>query len=246
VVVVTGSGSGIGAATARRFAALGAQLVVLDRDEAQTRAVAKSIGAAASIVDVTDRAAVEDAFDEVVRRFGGVDGVVSNAGTAPQAPIDTCPPAVLRASLEVNLLAHQWVSQAALRILRAQGTGGYLLFNASKAAFNPGPGFGPYAIAKAALVALMKQYALEGAAYGVRSNAINADRVRSGLLDPADVERRAAARGLSADAYFRSNLLGREVLAEDCAEAFVALARAEATTGAVLTVDGGNIAAAPR
>jgi NAD(P)-dependent dehydrogenase (short-subunit alcohol dehydrogenase family) len=130
--------------------------------------------------------------------------------------------------------------------MREQGMGGYLLFNASKAAFNPGAGFGPYAVAKAGLVALMKQYALENGAHGIRANAINADRIRTGLMSTDDVEARARARGLTADAYFRSNLLGREVTAQDVADAFVSLALAPSTTGAVLTVDGGNIAASPR
>ena len=121
-----------------------------------------------------------------------------------------------------------------------------MLFNASKAAFNPGAGFGPYAVAKAALVALMKQYALEGGALKIRSNAVNADRVRTNLLPPDFVAQRARARGLSPEAYFRSNLLAQEVTAEHVAEAFVHLALAPSTTGAVLTVDGGNIAAAPR
>jgi NAD(P)-dependent dehydrogenase (short-subunit alcohol dehydrogenase family) len=130
--------------------------------------------------------------------------------------------------------------------MRAQGLGGFLLFNASKAAFNPGPGFGPYAIPKAAVIALMKQYAIEAGSFGIRSNAINADRIRTGLLASEDVERRARARGLDADAYFRSNLLHREVAAEDVALAFVHLALSPSTTGCVVTVDGGNIAAAPR
>jgi NAD(P)-dependent dehydrogenase (short-subunit alcohol dehydrogenase family) len=121
-----------------------------------------------------------------------------------------------------------------------------LLFNASKAAFNPGAGFGPYAVPKAALLALVKQYAIELGAQGIRCNAVNADRVRTGLLDAQDVQARAAARGLSADDYYRSNLLGREVSAADVAQAFVALALSERTTGSVLTVDGGNIAASPR
>jgi NAD(P)-dependent dehydrogenase (short-subunit alcohol dehydrogenase family) len=121
-----------------------------------------------------------------------------------------------------------------------------LLFNVSKAAFNPGPGFGPYALPKAALLALMKQYALELGGLGIRSNAVNADRIRTGLLDAGEIEARARARGLDTDGYFRANLLGREVSADDVAQAFVALALAESTTGSVLTVDGGNIAASPR
>jgi NAD(P)-dependent dehydrogenase (short-subunit alcohol dehydrogenase family) len=124
--------------------------------------------------------------------------------------------------------------------------GGFLLFNASKAAFNPGPNFGPYALPKAALVALMKQYALEGGARGIRANAVNADRVRTHLMSAEEIERRAAARGLEVDAYFRSNLLEREVTTRDVAEAFLHLALAQSTTGCVLTVDGGNIAASPR
>ena len=119
-------------------------------------------------------------------------------------------------------------------------------FNASKAAFNPGKDFGPYAIPKAAVVALTKQLALENGDQGIRANALNADRIRTGLLPPDFVEQRAKARGLDADAYFRSNLLGREVRADDVAEAFLGLALAQSTTGSVVTVDGGNIAASPR
>lgn len=245
VVLITGAASGIGHATAARFKAAGAHVVAIDRDP-RVEDLIGDVAHGAQVVDVTDRTAVAAAVTWCVERFGGLDGVVSNAGVAQQAPIATCPPQVLEASLAVNLWAHQWVAQAATEVMRAQGCGGWLLFNASKAAFNPGADFGPYAIAKAALVALMKQYALEGAAHGIRSNAVNADRVRTGLLREVDVEARAAARGLSADAYFRSNLLGREVTAADVADAFLALASAHATTAAVVPVDGGNIAAAPR
>ncbi len=246
VVLVTGAASGIGAATAAAFARQGAAMMLVDRDAEGLAAVAASLGAAHRVVDLCDREAVEACVRDTVALFGGLDGVVSNAGTAPQAPIDRCPPQVLLDSLAINLLSHQWLAAAATAVLRAQGMGGFLLFNASKAAFNPGAGFGPYAVAKAGLVALMKQYAIEGGEAGIRSNAINADRIRTSLLDTADVEARAQARGLTADAYFRSNLLRCEVTAEHVADAFVALAQAEATTGTVLTVDGGNIAAAPR
>jgi NAD(P)-dependent dehydrogenase (short-subunit alcohol dehydrogenase family) len=101
-------------------------------------------------------------------------------------------------------------------------------------------------VPKAALVALMRQYALEGGPARIRANAVNADRVRTGLFPPEMVEARARARGLDPDEYFRANLLQREVTADDVADAFLALALAESTTGAVFTVDGGNIAAAPR
>ena len=246
IVYVTGAASGIGAATARAFAAAGAQVFVVDRDAEAVARVAAACKCPHAVVDVTDRAAVAASIRTVVETFGGLDGVVSNAGTAPQGAMHTCPPEVLEESLAVNLLAHQWVAAAATEVMRTQGLGGFLLFNASKAAFNPGEGFGPYAVAKAGLVALMKQYALENGRYGIRANAINADRIRTGLLSEDDVTARAQARGLDADAYFRSNLLAQEVTAEDVAAAFVNLALARSTTGAIMTVDGGNIAASPR
>jgi rhamnose utilization protein RhaD (predicted bifunctional aldolase and dehydrogenase)/NAD(P)-dependent dehydrogenase (short-subunit alcohol dehydrogenase family) len=124
--------------------------------------------------------------------------------------------------------------------------GGQLLFNVSKQALNPGPGFGAYGTSKAALLALVRQYALEEGGAGIRVNAINADRIRSGLLTDTMIRERSAARGLSEADYMGGNLLGSEVRAEDVAEAFVALARLERTTGALLTVDGGNVAAMVR
>lgn len=246
IVYITGAAGGIGEATARCFRAAGAHLFLVDRDAERLAAVAAELDAAHAALDVRDAGAVEASVQACVERFGGLDGVVSNAGTAPAGMMHEVEPRALRDSFEVNLFAHQTVAAAASRVLRAQGLGGFLLFNASKAAFNPGKGFGPYAVAKAALVALMKQYALEQGEAGIRVGAINADRVRTGLLPPDFVAERAAARGLHPDAYFRSNLLQREVTAEDCAQAFLALALARATTGCVLPVDGGNIAAAPR
>jgi NAD(P)-dependent dehydrogenase (short-subunit alcohol dehydrogenase family) len=138
------------------------------------------------------------------------------------------------------------VAQAAVAIMREQGTGGVLLFNTSKQAVNPGADFGPYGLPKAATLFLMRQYAVDHGRDGIRANAVNADRIRSGLLTETMIAARSQARGVTADDYMRGNLLRREVTAEDVARAFVDLALAEKTTGAVLTVDGGNIAAALR
>jgi NAD(P)-dependent dehydrogenase (short-subunit alcohol dehydrogenase family)/ribulose-5-phosphate 4-epimerase/fuculose-1-phosphate aldolase len=246
VVYISGAARGIGAACARAFADAGASLYLTDRDEAPLRAIAALLDARFEVVDVTSEESVCASVVRCVHAFGGIDGVVSNAGTAPQGDIAAVSTAELKRSFEVNFFSHQYLASAAVRVLRAQGVGGFLLFNASKAAFNPGKGLGAYAIPKAAVVALMKQYAVECGSIGVRSNAVNADRIRTGLLSEDDVERRAQARGLDAEAYYRSNLLGREVTAEDVANAFVSLALAPSTTGCVVTVDGGNIAASPR
>ncbi|HUI18157.1 MAG TPA: bifunctional aldolase/short-chain dehydrogenase, partial [Alphaproteobacteria bacterium] len=246
IVAVTGGGSGIGAAAAAAFAAEGAEVAVLDRDLALAEAVAKKIGGLALACDVTDAGQVAAAFARICESYGGVDIVVSNAGAAWQGRIGEVADATLRESFELNFFAHQSVAREAVAIMRAQGTGGCLLFNTSKQAVNPGPDFGPYGLPKAATLFLMRQYAIDYGKDGIRSNAVNADRIRSGLLSEAMIRSRAAARGLSEEEYMAGNLLGREVTAADVAAAFVALARAEKTTGAVLTCDGGNIAAALR
>jgi rhamnose utilization protein RhaD (predicted bifunctional aldolase and dehydrogenase)/NAD(P)-dependent dehydrogenase (short-subunit alcohol dehydrogenase family) len=259
VVLVTGGGGAIGAATARAFAACGAELAVLDLDPDAALQTASACGGRAlgMACDVTDQAAVRQAFERVCAHFGGLDIVVSNAGAAWTGAMASLPEQDLRACFELNLFAHQAVAQAAVAAFRLQDLaadadrdqaplGGQLLFNVSKQALNPGPNFGAYGIAKAALLALMRQYALEEGGAGIRANAINADRIRSGLLDDGMIRERAAARGISEELYMAGNLLGQEVRAEDVAEAFVALAQLPRTTGAVLTVDGGNVAAMVR
>ncbi len=243
IAIVTGGGGTIGAATAKLFARAGAEIAVLDRDAAAAATIAAAIGGAALALpcDVTDAEAVAAAFDAVTARFGGVDIVVSNAGAAWQGRIGEVPDAVLRQSFELNFFAHQNVAQNAVRIMRAQGTGGALLFNVSKQAINPGANFGPYGLPKAAELFLMRQYALDYGSDGIRANAVNADRIRSGLLTEAMIRSRAASRGVGEVDYMAGNLLRREVTAEDVAQAFLHHAVALKTTGDVTTVDGGNI-----
>ncbi|WP_029584087.1 bifunctional aldolase/short-chain dehydrogenase [Bradyrhizobium sp. URHD0069] len=248
VAVITGAAGAIGFATAKAFAAAGAEVALLDVDEAAAQAKARSIGGAALGIrcDVTEAASVREAFAQVVSAFGGVDIAVSNAGAAWQGRIGEVDEAVLRQSFELNFYGHQRVAQAAVKIMRVQGTGGCLLFNVSKQAVNPGPDFGPYGLPKAATLFLVRQYALDYGSEGIRANAVNADRIRSGLLTEAMIASRSTSRGVSEQAYMRGNLLGREVAAEDVAQAFLAQALALKTTADVTTVDGGNIAAALR
>ena len=132
---------------------------------------------------------------QVVAAFGGVDIAVSNAGAAWQGKIGEVDEAILRKSFELNFFAHQKVAQAAVKIMLAQGTGGCLLFNVSKQAVNPGANFGPYGLPKAATLFLVRQYALDYGADGIRANAVNADRIRSGLLTGDFIKQRAKARG---------------------------------------------------
>ena len=248
IAAVTGAGGAIGAATAKAFATAGAEVALLDVNFAAASEQAKAIGPSALpvVCDVTSAASVRAAFDAVAAAFGGVDIAVSNAGAAWQGRIGEVDEDIMRKSFELNFYGHQRVAQAAVKIMLAQGTGGCLLFNVSKQAVNPGPNFGPYGIPKAAELALMRQYALDYGADGIRANAVNADRIRSGLLTADMIASRSKARGLSEKDYMSGNLLGREVTADDVAQAFLHQALALKTTADVTTVDGGNIAAAMR
>ena len=253
VALVTGAAAGIGLGVSRALLAAGAHVVLTDRDHAAVEKAAVELAqrypgrVASAACDVTSFVDARKAVTLAANRFGGLDLVVSNAGTAPAGALhSTTGDRALRESLEVNLLGHQNIARAATEVMLAQDTGGALLFNASKSAFNPGPDFGPYAVAKAALIALMRQYAIDLAPRGMRSNAVNADRIRTDLFGGGLAEARAKARGVPVDEYFRANLLHRETTVDDVARAFVYLATAEATTGCVVTVDGGNAAAFPR
>ncbi len=250
IVWISGAASGIGLATARSFGALGAHVFLTDREGPALEKAVQSLGlkksAAYAVCDVTQAQQIRDAFDACSTVFGGVDIVVSNAGVAPTGSMADVGEDALRRSFEINFFSHQNVAQAAVNVFRRQRLGGVLLFNASKSTFNPGPGFGPYTLPKSSVIALMKQYAVELGGEGIRANAVNADRVRTGLFDHGLLEKRAKARGLTVEEYVSGNLLGEEVYPEDVAHAFVALALARKTTGAVLPVDGGNAAAFPR
>ncbi|HVU01996.1 MAG TPA: bifunctional aldolase/short-chain dehydrogenase [Polyangiaceae bacterium] len=252
IALVTGAARGIGRATAAHFLAEGAHVLLSDVDGRALQETAfeleKRFGlrVASVAADVTADGDAARIVSAAVDTFGGLDVVVSNAGNAPSGLLHTGEgEAALERSLLLNLLGHQRVARAACDTFLAQGIGGVLLFNASKSAWNPGKEFGPYAVPKAAVLALMKQYAVDLGAHGIRANAVNADRIRTALFDGI-LEERARARGVSPDEYFRDNLLHRETTAEDVAKAFSYLATAEATTGSVLTVDGGNAAAFPR
>ena len=251
-IYITGAASGIGLATARLFGKQGGNLYLIDcnGDKLET---AKNIiqkegkgGVSVEVLDITNETAVGESFTKLTSTYGGLDILISNAGNALQGAIAEIDSKALRKSFDLNFFAHQTLASLSTKLFLKQKTGGVMLFNASKAAFNPGKDFGPYALPKAAVVALAKQYALEYGKYGIRSNALNADRIRTGMFSEKMIAERASARGLTADAYFKNNLLEREVLDIDVAEGFLHLALAESTTGSVITVDGGNIAASPR
>ena len=255
IALVTGATTEVGLATARALLKAGAHVVLADRNEASLEEVERPLADAADnrsrvthiACDVVIEAQVRRTIAHACTHFGGLDIVVSNAGSAFSGLLHSASGhTALRASLELNLLGHQNVARAASEVFLLQGVGGVLLFNASSGVLSQGPDAGPYAVPEAALLALMRQYAIDLGPHGIRSNAVSAGRVRADLWSDNPPESRSKSRTIPAEEYFRANLLARETTADDVGGAFVFLAGAAATTGCVITVDGGNASAFPR
>ncbi len=236
-------------------------MVVTDLDAAGARKVSEEIvgavGAGRAVglgMDVTSEASVRAAFETAVLTYGGVDIVVSNAGTAHSSPVDRMELADWERSFAVNSTGHFLVAREGMRVLKAQGLGGAFVFVATKNVMSPGKDFSAYSASKAAEAQLAKVLALEGGPHGIRSNIVNPDAVfRDSKLWSEDVRReRARAQGISVDDledfYRKRNILARPILPEDVAEAvlFLASDRSAKTTGCTITVDGGVKDAFPR
>ena len=246
VVVITGSTGTIGFETYKMFKSYGAEVVLLDYNLERLKDLQSKIKELCIHCDVRNKKSVKKVFNQICEKYGGIDILISNAGTATNGAIGEIDDNVLRQSFEDNFFSHQNCASEAIKIMKKQNINGCLLFNISKQSVNPGKNFGPYGLPKSALLSLCKQYAVDYGSYGIRSNGVNADRIRSGLMNDKMIRTRAKARSVSTDDYMRENLLLNEVKAEDVAKAFFHLATSKKTTGAVLTVDGGNIAASLR
>ena len=260
IAIVTGSASGIGRGIALELAARGASLVLADLDGAGLEEAGASIreagGTAPVLVagDQSDESVVEDTVRQAVRIFGGLDGAVINAGIGVTGTLEELTLDQWNAAMRINLASGFLMTRATMRVIKEQGSGGSLVYVASKNAFGPGAGFGAYSVSKAGMVQLMRIAALEGGAAGIRANAINPDAVfdNSRLWDGGLREERAAAHGIAPeeleDFYAARNILKRRVTTADVARtaAFLLSDASSRTTGAVIPVDGGVAGAFPR
>lgn len=261
VALVTGAAGAIGCGIVEALLEHGACVFATDLDEARLAVVAQKLARhrgqlATGRGDLTIAADVERLFGDCVLAFGGVDIVVPNAGIAWVSRLEAMDPQRFAKVLEVNATGTMLVLQQAARVLRAQGTGGSVVVQASKNAFAPGAGFGAYSASKAAALQLARIAALEFAEFGVRVNAINADAVFGDDDVPSQLWQtvgpdRMQARGLDAaglrEFYRQRSLLKTTVLPRHVGEAVVFFATQRTpTTGAVLPVDGGLPEAFPR
>lgn len=180
--LVTGGGSGIGAATCRRFTEEGASVAVLDRNGDAARAVADEIGGIAYEVDVTDFPAMAEAFRDADQRLGGLNAFFNNAGWSTLAPLHGYDESEWDRIVRVNLTGVFHGMKAGAPLLLANG-GGAIVSTSSISGTRPSAGEAPYAAAKAAVAALTATAALE---YGptVRVNAVAPGMIHTGLTDP--------------------------------------------------------------
>ncbi|HLM68357.1 MAG TPA: bifunctional rhamnulose-1-phosphate aldolase/short-chain dehydrogenase, partial [Longimicrobium sp.] len=204
VALVTGAASGLGRAVALRLAAAGAQVVATDVDVAGIEIVSTTVvereglGTALGwLLDVTRPEQVDEAFERAVLEYGGIDVIISNAGMAHCAPLEQLELADWDRSMAVNATGHFLVTRAALRHFRRQGTGGALVFVATKNVTAPGKDFGAYSASKAAEAQLARVAAIEAGPLGVRVNMVNPDAIFGGSnLWEGIRDQRAAAYGV--------------------------------------------------
>lgn len=246
--LVTGGGSGIGAAVVRRLAAEGAAVHVADVVAANASGVAASVGAVAHTVDVTDPAAVDGVVDAVVREAGSLDVVVHTAGVDdPQAkawireagesgrPVDVTSrlsDEAWRRVLSVNLDGTFHVLRASVRAMRPQGSGSIVTVGSS-ASFDTLVGYPHYAASKAAVHALSQSVAKEAIAFGIRVNTVAPGPVDTPMAGRTPASVRAAMEATGALGYASAEELADNIC-------YLASPGASNVVGAVLLSNGGR------
>jgi rhamnulose-1-phosphate aldolase/alcohol dehydrogenase len=255
VALVTGGAGGIGKATAERLLRDGACVVLADIDDGALEAANADLAGrhSADVVrcvrlDVTREADVTAAFTFAAEEYGGIDILVSNAGISSSAPIEETELSMWNRNMDILSTGYFLVAREAFRLMKAQKTGGAIVFIASKNGLAASPNAAAYCTAKAAEIHLARCLALEGAEFGIRVNTVNPDAVLRGskIWSGEWREQRAAAYNMSPDEleehYRKRSLLKLSVYPEDIAEAtfFLVSNLSAKSTGNIINVDAGN------
>lgn len=242
IALVTGAASGIGKACVETLHAQGAAVAALDINPA-IQTLFKPPNIFGQVCDVTNDRQLLEAVEATVRRFGGIDIVICNAGMLPKSQtIADMDAAIWERSLDLNLTSHQRLLQHCIPYLKL-GNDPAVVIIASKNVPAPGPGAGAYSVAKAGLTQLARVAALELGQFGIRVNALHPNQVfDTGIWTPEILEQRARSYGLTVEQYKQNNLLKTEITSKDVAALACALAGPlfAKTTGAQVPIDGGN------
>ncbi len=250
ICMITGAGSGIGKEIAMTFAREGGKVVIadLDRDAAQataTEIVATGASAMGIAMDVVDEEQVNAGVDEVVRAWGGVDVLVSNAGIQIIHPLETFPFADWKRLLAIHLDGAFLTTKACLPHMYGSGRGGSVIYMGSVHSKEASVLKAPYVTAKHGLIGLAEVVAKEGAPHGVRANVICPGFVRTPLVDK-QIPEQAKALGMSEADVIRNVMLkdtvdGEFTTTRDVAEVALMFASfpSNALTGQSLVVSHG-------
>lgn len=242
VALVTGCAAGIGFAIAESLAEQGAQVVGLDIDR-EIPEIMKKIGGTGIVVNLTEDQPVQDAIDFVVREFGGIDIVVSNAGIFPKNEhLDVMAQTDWDRTLAINLTSHQKLMHKVIPFVKL-GLEPSIIFVGSRNFKAPGPGASAYSCSKAALTQLCRVAALELAPWRVRVNIVHPDAVfDTKLWTPEALQRSAERYGMTVEEYKTKNLMKVEIKSKDIGNMVAAMASPlfAKVTGAQIPVDGGN------
>ncbi len=244
-VLITGGGTGIGAAAARRFANLGGNVVVTGRRAAPLEAVATATGGLAVVGDTADEAHCADAVGAAVDKFGGLDVLVANAAIEVFGSITEISLEDWRAALRINLDGVMMISRAAIPAMRKRG-GGSIIIVSSALGLAAAPHFASYITSKTALVGLTRAMALDYGPENIRVNVLCPGWVRTELGERA-IQTAADAKGVSLEAMIErvtSHYPLKRIAEPDeiatCIE-FLASPASSFVTGSILSADGGGL-----
>ena len=242
IALVSGAASGIGLACARELFEQGAVVVGLDLNPDISNILSEP-GMLGIECDVTDQKAVSEAVLVIVRKFGGLDVLVLNAGTFPAGQtIEEMDEHTWSKSLAINLTAPQQLLQSCVPFLK-EGIDPAVIFMASRNVPAPGPGASAYSVPKAGQTQMARIAALELGKFGIRVNILHPDCVYdTGLWTQEVLESSAKRYGLTVEEYKGRNVLKKDVKTKEVARMVCAMSGSvfAKTTGAQIPIDGGN------
>lgn len=246
VAIVSGGGTGIGAATARRFAREGAKVVITGRRPKPIEAIAAEIGGRAVVGDIADAEHAAEAVHAARAAFGGLDLVVANAGVGFGGSAGDVDDERWERTIEINVTGALRLVRAALPSLIERG-GGSIVLVSSVSGLVSGTDSAAYVTSKAAMIGLARSLAVDYGPQGVRANAVCPGWVITPMAD-ASMDELASERGISRDEAYRLATrhvpLRRPATPDEIAACCLFLASDESSivTGTTLVADGGGLA----
>jgi len=242
IAIVTGAASGIGKACVEAFTAKGAAVVALDINPVITTLYNQS-SVLGIICDITNDKSIQAAIEQGVAEFGGIDILVSNAGSFPASnTVEEMDSAFLDQTMQINFNGHVSVIRACTPYLKL-GNDPSIIVMSSKNVPAPGPGAGAYSAAKSALTQIGRVAAMELGGYGIRVNMLHPNAVfDTGIWNDEVLSKRAENYDMTVEEYKTNNILKTSITSHHVADLVLTVCSESfaKTTGAQIPIDGGN------